>query len=945
MIESIRETVSEWTLSICLSALGIILVLSFLVWAWRLLSESARKVVAAGVLSIAMALIVLYASLANAYPDQEEKENLRRLQAQHQQELYALGDILLSQDSLTSSVRTQPLSQAPVAAALQTIPHWECGVFHDGECIDFEDDWVFPYGTNHLTSVEVMAWGEILPDSFSETPIAALGSHLSFVRGVSTFQYGHTASNSYVFEWNNARDGRIGGAPFNGKLELFRNGDVSIVTNGTAALLPRTLPFAHDGFGQDAEWIEANFTRLQSLSPSLTNAAEILDESYAAWVDEQVGIDLTNGLYKFTATFTEAPPEATLLTVGDYSVAVTNAGEYVFVLEKGTEYEFETKPYDESVEYRIQDDLLGEDVEPMLMSWWDYASGEWTSDGGSFGLCLPGLTYPGRCSWMPTLKGSPDITHLGPNDRDIVFEAVLTDYVGSQAPTFEWTASSDDVQLTSPQAQSTRLTYDSFPSWSTLGLTVRADLNGYSLWSFLYPTYGTNDHPTVSFSLSAPEVVFLNDDNRTTRWYRVSLKLSCPVETNATISIAHTGATGAKFASDPIGANCFSLTNVQLSVSSGSPDSYYQFYCACTNLGSGSFRAICTIPSGEILSENKSYRVIEPLRKLVCTHAVPNGGYYNPSRLVYGTNAWLCVNVNGPFSASEVKWRVVSGPGRITATNEWAVSVEPTAPEGEVVVEAGFGRDSKIQPRFVLPIVEPRVIPVRAFVVRDPSDSITRSDAEIRRHIRSANKAFSQVGVSFALDSITHGVGDVSAWDFVCSEIVHDEDGDEFEVPNAQMIALLDIYSGHDCVELYYTGYPRYQNGEILVAAKQRRGIIVSAKANTRAVVHELGHALGLDDAFIEYNSEVASGRDLPVIASVFSDRENDWGEEPGRGFYESSNSVAQIIVSLLMYGYNDSTGFDLPSGRVNAISEFDGEVMVPVGCIDIKRNSEVFSE
>ena len=53
------------------------------------------------------------------------------------------------------------------------------------------------------------------------------------------------------------------------------------------------------------------------------------------------------------------------------------------------------------------------------------------------------------------------------------------------------------------------------------------------------------------------------------------------------------------------------------------------------------------------LTDAATYRVIEPLRKLVCTNAVPNGGYYNPPRLVYGTNAWLQVGVNGPFAASE----------------------------------------------------------------------------------------------------------------------------------------------------------------------------------------------------------------------------------------------------------------------------------------------------
>ena len=60
----------------------------------------------------------------------------------------------------------------------------------------------------------------------------------------------------------------------------------------SAADVPRELPFSHAGFGQDVAWVAANFT----------NAIEILAVGYPQWVDQQVGVGLTNGLYKFTAT-------------------------------------------------------------------------------------------------------------------------------------------------------------------------------------------------------------------------------------------------------------------------------------------------------------------------------------------------------------------------------------------------------------------------------------------------------------------------------------------------------------------------------------------------------------------------------------------------------------------------------------------------------------------
>ena len=47
--------------------------------------------------------------------------------------------------------------------------------------------------------------------------------------------------------------------PFEGRIELSRNGDVAVTTNGVSEFYPRELPFEHEGYGQDGEWVEANF--------------------------------------------------------------------------------------------------------------------------------------------------------------------------------------------------------------------------------------------------------------------------------------------------------------------------------------------------------------------------------------------------------------------------------------------------------------------------------------------------------------------------------------------------------------------------------------------------------------------------------------------------------------------------------------------------------------
>ena len=122
-------------------------------------------------------------------------------------------------------------------------------------------------------------------------------------------------SNSYRLVWTDAAINRDTNNLVSASIELFRNGDWCVTTNGTARWGQRALPFPHNGFGQDDEWVTANFT----------NAAEILSVGYSAWVDAQVGEGLTNGLYKLSVAVADDPPETTFLTVGDLSVAVTNA--------------------------------------------------------------------------------------------------------------------------------------------------------------------------------------------------------------------------------------------------------------------------------------------------------------------------------------------------------------------------------------------------------------------------------------------------------------------------------------------------------------------------------------------------------------------------------------------------------------------------------------------
>ena len=426
--------------------------------------------------------------------------------------------------NLVNPVQTTP---AQNSFAERKATSWNVrGAWKDSFWLPFEDGWVFPWGTNHLSGVEVISCGQVWATPFDTNAIASVGAPFEIVRGLTSFAYELTPSNSYRFVWTDAAINRDTNNLVAAALELFRNGDVSVTTNGVAAHLPRILPFPHNGFGQDAEWVTANFT----------NAAEILSVGYPQWVDAQVGEGLTNGLYKLSVAVADDPPETTFLSVGDHSVAVTNTGEYVFLLEKGPAYDLTVFPPSSNVTISAVDDVPIMRGAPILRSTGDADGGQWVPDSGSFWTdYVAGMGYA-RLWWLPWLCGSPDVTQL--------FDCM------SGAPSFIWTAS-EGLNIASPNSQTTEVTVDDDINWRHASISVTASFgDGRSLTSYLNLSCGTNSSPWVSCGLSVQDVLFVNEGERPERVYPVSVSLICPVETNAVVDISWEGSDGALFWSD-----------------------------------------------------------------------------------------------------------------------------------------------------------------------------------------------------------------------------------------------------------------------------------------------------------------------------------------------------------------------------------------------------------
>ena len=269
------------------------------------------------------------------------------------------------------SVPPQPTTDNPQLTT--NVPWHVRGAYCDWIHVDFPDGFVFPTGTNLLTRVTVLAWGEIRANLQSTpTPsIYTLPSPVSLEPDVSTFAHGLTASNSYLFVWENVCAEREATNRVNAAIELFRNGSMAITvtplstpTPPTSTYIPAVPPEGFIGEGQDTNWLASAF------SPA--DYAAITNKGYARWLDEDfVGYNEENGHCRGTVTVHSMPPngEPCYLVCGPYKVVVTEPGDYDFPIQVLTDYYIRTYPTAVPVSFTYDEGYYpDEDVYGPLMS-------------------------------------------------------------------------------------------------------------------------------------------------------------------------------------------------------------------------------------------------------------------------------------------------------------------------------------------------------------------------------------------------------------------------------------------------------------------------------------------------------------------------------------------------------------------------------------------------
>ena len=929
----------------------------------------------------------------------------------HNASLAQFNNFTISQSDISNGWRvvytTDGAALTPPFEGVATNGDWRLSGAYDDSMRINPAGWAFPWKNGTMSGITVLSWCEFVPSVMANYFPAPFPDKVSLVpecnwhlipsnsvpyegaaaltTNESVFWHGVTTDNSLVLTWQNAAYARDASCPTNFQAELFTNGSFEYRyddrTVGYSRVHPLDLdfdglpnaidpepetPLATTAWNQSEAWAAVAF-------PS--NAAEIASAGgYAAWVAQRAS-DPNRRLVGLNIAL-QGGRWPVCVEVGGVPVMADGNTELLYAIDCGAQVPFVLS--DGGLDAVNVTCFVGSPA-PQTFTCSGFQSlffpNEWNASDVTVHFESPFVGWIRR-----TAEVSVDdqyLTHLYPGNI-AQLTAVVTNCHANAYLGCTWSGG-NGISFLDPHSLNTIVSYTStnFVQWATNHVSLVTEyVGGYAITNTTWFTVGQNTEPTPNMTISCQEVFFLNDadfldggacpTNRPERIRPVTLNLQAPYGTSGTVTLSAQGTANPVvcYVENDVTNRITGTTRLPLEVT----DSFtrmgvYTIYVSCPQTGTGTLTATVSLDGGGTLSDTASFKCIEPLRKLVTTEK-DAGRFINPSRLVMGTNAVLQVGVNGDFDATNVHWRVVSGSADISPTNGFTTTVVPTGTNEDVVVEARFNGD-EIQPKFVLPVVEPRTIPIKMVIV-DPIDNLEvaycsgemnaswfRSD--IDKMLDEANEVFTQVGITFQLMSVTMLL-ESRFWRIPYGQQVQDSRGMwTWQCPTQLLDLVINSYTAEDCIRVYFIGEIISDFGAKAMTTPY--GIIIGKMATTRTLAHELGHALGLDDCYafrpLKNQDDIyVPHSDAPVDKMFFNGVEGDWGEESGRGFYDVLDTRKKLMMKMLMHGSasKPDTRSDIPTKYVLSLNRFaktPSETFTSqVGEKAIKKdNSEVYSK
>lgn len=735
---------------------------------------------------------------------------------------------------------------------------------------------------------------------------------------------------------------------------------------------PRVTDADWATLGQDADWVRANFT----------NAEEILEMGYPAWVDSSVGSGLDNGLYRLTARITGEAPEGAAISVGDLKVTLDGSEEYVFLLEKGIRYDLGSDPASfTNVVFSADDDVSPTRLAAAGAGQGSVQDGYWTDDCGEVLLRQIGWFSAGCVVYRPRLMVTPGNWQPTPGRPSETFTAVLQDVPPRLNPYYRWhTSDSSVVSVQSPTARTTAMTC-SFPAAGStqVALSLNVDLPGCALHAdYVHAPENPDAHVRISFAI--PDVMFANDDDDDGRdgmdflspsvtdddVVRGEIRFASDVFTNGTLRIERIGGyVGDVFAdfqmTEPVSAGMSWQVAHRKDLTIPLRFNPHRHSAAYNGAGI----VVRWIPeAGYELTATKRFTVVEPVAEPVCSDTtnvtaagVSSRHVINPCGIVVDEAAYFRVSVEpADFPDERIVWTASNGKARFAGGTAGArgraVRVFGVTPgDVDLAVQIGDAADSgggDNRPRFTARVVDWSDVKVTCFAACDEEGSPVCSAEAVDQMILDANEVLRQVGVRL------HRERDVESISIPRSGIIAANDlsvqGNMLTFSN-----LVGHVSNTGGLELYVvSGIRDVSDGsaQLTVGLHCARGIAVVGQVGSGMVfAHEVGHALGMRDIYADNGGSLLTLEEVRQYSVPYDwsggcegvDNNLPWHDLMPSGssrYYRLGALQSELVRRMLMNGCADRasaqfSGESIPDITYGSVFGVDVEgegLMVPTG-------------
>jgi len=298
-----------------------------------------------------------------------------------------------------------------------------------------------------------------------------------------------------------------------------------------------------------------------------------------------------------------------------------------------------------------------------------------------------------------------------------------------------------------------------------------------------------------------------------------------------------------------------------------------------------------------------------------------DGIVVNPCGVVRGQTARFRIDIEpAAFPDSAIVWNLSNTGALVPATELRGREIMVTggvASGGSMLTVHIDGWDGPTPLANVHTLASETVVPLHAWIVCGTNGPATNVET-VRAKVAGANDIYRQVGRRFVLQE---PVGFVTNQEWA---VITKDTGGEWPA----FRSLIDTHHVTTGVEVYFVTCICGAGGLTLPG-----GSAVRASAEPNILAHELGHAQGLPDLYVERDR-------MPSIWGYPSYEwlPGDFGTTSAEGYYENDAPQAEIVQRMLMYAFSTPTARDLTTGSVHAIwrplysAEPFTETNVPVG-------------